>query len=111
MSDRIDEALADLRRLRDDPEGWTFSECRRRLTNAIPSVRDVLESQAAELARLRAELARVTVIAHDGGLLNLSANDALIAIRRLTVGRFPKGGTLADRRLTLFAALAQGPPA
>ena len=44
-------------------------------------------------------LQAIAQIAHCGGLADLGASDALIAIRRLTLRYWERGGTLETQRL------------
>lgn len=62
---------------------------------------------AEEVERLRADAAAVAMIAHSGGLADLSEGNALIAIRRLTLRAWDNSGSLQEIKRRVRAALAR----
>lgn len=64
-------------------------------------VAKVLEERDA----LRAEMAAVASVAHDGGLANLDSLSALIAVRGLTVGHWIASGSIAEATQRVRAAI------
>lgn len=68
----------------------------RRLADALTAERERADRAEAERDALRAEMAAVASVAHDGGLVNLDSFSALIVVRRLTVNHWIAKGSIAE---------------
>lgn len=51
-------------------------------------------------------LAQIAAIAHAGGLVGLSEHEALVAIRRLTLGHYDRTETMEQATASVRAALS-----